>query len=354
MRRLDIINSVLNIQKVLVESKIGEVIKTIVHVSDKYDVESVVTAFQKFSISYEKFGENEKEILNIFGLKNIENPKVWSILVGNNREDVRATALPYYRGINFAMEYLGKIIDLLKQDNLEYVRHDNYTSVNTNNIENQSIITVILPEKKSTSSNPQRLIKTLESINAFYRVNAALYGHQDNDLSVVAIDSGSDKSFDFLGAAKVVTAVKELIIELWDRIVFFREKKLHEKIELITKSLPILEKINSLEKNGKIEREQAEIFRRNIIDGIKGFVESGALLPEFENHSTYNPRQLMSPEPKLLAVSDTIQSNSSQQNLEDPKIFTKESEDFNSEEKELLKKMLSRESKRRSRRKPDV
>jgi hypothetical protein len=354
MRRLDIINAVIKIRQAVSDSKINEVIMAPLTGKDRYDPEIIMESFQKFSNHFERFGDNEKRVLKIFGLDGIENPKLWAKIMTSEKTESREAARPFYRGMTFMQDYLHKIVDLLKQDHLEYVRHDNYISIDSPSKDNHAVITVILPEKDNESSHPNRLIKILESIGTFYSTISSLQDHKDNDLSVIAIDSGSDKSFDFLGAAKVVTAVKELVIELWDRVVFYREKKLNERIDLIAKSLPVIEKINSLEKGGKMEREQAEIFRRNILDGAKAFIECGAILPEFESHSSYNPRQLMAPEPKLLTMPDEIKDNSNSENFTKVVESTSDKEDLNSEERELLKKLLARESKRKPRKKPDA
>ncbi|GAB2603739.1 hypothetical protein [Spirosoma areae] len=174
--------------------------------------------------------------------------------------------------------------------------------------------------------------------------------HQDNDLSVIAIDSGSDKSFDFLGAAKVMTALKELIIDLWDKVVFYRERKLYERIELISKTLPLIDNINQLEKDEKLSKEQAELFRRGVLTGAKDFLLSGAILPEFESHSTYNPRQIMAPETKLLTMPTTIKDETSNLVTENEDIEEQKQEehsDLSSNERELLKSLLEREAKRK-------
>jgi hypothetical protein len=41
-------------------------------------------------------------------------------------------------------------------------------------------------------------------------------------------------------------------------------------------------------------------MRRDISLGVGKFIDSGAVIPEMEERSTVSPRQLMSPEPKLL------------------------------------------------------
>lgn len=44
-------------------------------------------------------------------------------------------------------------------------------------------------------------------------------GKKGDDLSVIGCDSGSDKSFDFLGAAEIVNCVKDIILSFWNKVV---------------------------------------------------------------------------------------------------------------------------------------
>jgi hypothetical protein len=119
---------------------------------------------------------------------------------------------------------------------------------------------------------------------------------------VIACDSGSDKSFDFLGAAKVIAGLKELILTMWDRVVYYREKKLDAKLDLIGKALPIIGKIEELKAAGSLEPEQAELIKQKVLGGVHKLLETGIVIPEISLRATYNPRQLMAPEPKLLTV----------------------------------------------------
>lgn len=349
MRRIDMINSVMNIQKAFEDSKVLDFVYANTG-PEKIEPAAVMEAYQKYIKYYDKFGETEKKILDVFGMNGFESTSVWARIISGKMNDNIDLIRPFVRGGRYIEDYLIKIVELLKQDNLEY-SHNKFdsTTVNTN-IESKEIITVILPEASNTASHPERLIKILQSIDQFYKSMAIILENDQYDLSVVAIDSGSDKSFDFLGAAKVVSAVKELIIELWDRVVFYKEKKLHERIELISQSLPIIEKIKAMEESGALGKEQGELLRRDILSGTKNFLNAGAILPEFSYHANYEPRKLMTPEAKLLSMPENIaESHQNEQLLEsEDKI---ENEELSMEEEEVLKKLLEKKSNKTIRKK---
>lgn len=355
MRRIDIINSVINIKKAFEESKVLDII---FKNSEKQEPVVSMEAYQKFLRHYDKFGDTEKKILDIFGMSGFESSSLWAKIITGDTKDNRDIVRPFFRGGTYIEEYLTKIVELLKQDNLEYI-HDKFDSTITNtSIENKEILSVVLPEASKTASHPERLIMTLQSVEQFYKSMAIILGNDQNDISVIAIDSGSDKSFDFLGAAQVVTAVKELIIELWDRVVFYKEKKLQERIELISKSLPIIERIKSMEDSGALGKEQCELLKRDILSGTKKFLSAGALLPEFSYHSVQEPRKLMTPEAKLLSMPESISESNKQHEptLSDENIIENEEfsdENLSEEENQVLKKLLAKQTKKAIRKKKE-
>ena len=218
------------------------------------------------------------------------------------------------------------------------------------------ILNLVILEEADKYSNPKRVIETLEAVQLLYESVAILEGQRnDQQMILLACDSGSDKSFDLLGIAKLVEAVKEIILSLWDRVVFFREQKMGVRLELVASKLPIIEKISEMEKAGNLEREQAEILRRDIGLGAEKFINAGAIIPEIESHSHFNPRQLMSPEPKLLAMPSTPSAPSNEPCPPTTPHKSSESDDLTPEERaelEKLYKQMKRKKGKKSGAKP--
>ena len=301
-----------------------------------------MSAFQKYSEHFKRFGENERKILEIFGLNGLEDIQLWTKLLGKDITELRAITSDYRFGSRFLTDFMPKVIVMLRQDHIKYITNKDNSIKEEPQYKDKVLLTVILPEDEKTQSNPDRLIKILQSISIFYNSLIIINQCPYSELSVAAIDSGSDKSFDFLGAAKTITAVKELIIGLWDRVVFFKERQLSERLDLISKSLPIFEKIAALEETNIIGREQAELLRRDITVATVNFISAGAVIPEFQNQLAINPRTLMAPEPKLL-TNDAREANvaSANEDVSDNDAH----EDFTDEEWEEIKKILKKKKK---------
>ena len=321
MRRIDLINAVNNIGVALNESKI---LKTVA--SDKVTSEDYLNSYEILHSFAIKFGEAEKKVFEIFGFDVFLSIKYWAGVIGSER----TSAPVLFRKLRMFLENLPALVDLLKQDNVFY------SSTNANLKEEtpykgRELLTIILPENQGNTSHPERLIKALEAINILYKQFDILNDTNDTSISVVAIDSGSDKSFDFVGVAKLMQEIKEFIISLWERVVFYRERQMSERLDLITKSLPILERISEMQASTKISPEQAELLKRNIISAAGKFISAGAIIPELDNHSTNNPRLLLTPEPKLLNSSNNLEeiirtpdSSASSNNVNEIETFTPE------------------------------
>jgi len=120
----------------------------------------------------------------------------------------------------------------------------------------------------------------------------------------VACDSGSDKSFDFTGVPQIIEQTKGIIIEIWDRVIFYRERKHAERVKVIAESLPILSKISEMVEKRAISPEEVEILKRQIVAGSTKFVDSGSMIPELRGISRFDPAQLLTPSPQLLIGSE--------------------------------------------------
>lgn len=298
MRRIELVKAVEEVLQTINESRLQESIETTMEAYNKDKPGSMFVrlfdALKKYSIGAHSFSPAAKSIANIFGLDEIERTDLWAQI---HEPDGRGIMGHMHRTLVFATDYLPKLIPLFQQESLQSLAQPSKDS----NLDSKGkgVLSVIVFEQDDRLSSPTRLANVLDSITLFYETCALMNDYSAQELSVLACDSGSDKSFDFLGAAKVIECVKELILSLWDRVVFYREHQFGERLELIASSLPIIAQINALERENVLEREQAEIYRRNIFEGSNKFIESGATIPEVE-HMHHDVRRLMSPAQKLL------------------------------------------------------
>jgi hypothetical protein len=245
------------------------------------------------------FGKAEWKIINIFGITEILKSSFWSLII-SPEEKRHPAIMDAYQNLHFLSEHLPKIIKLLDRD-IDALK-EKLTIQNEKKLNNtEALLTITLAEEDEYSSS-SRLVLALEAINGLYDAINVIERDESIQLSVISCDSGSDKSFDFLGAAKSIETVREIILGLWDKVIFYKEDKINKKLELISNSLPILERISSMKESGSLEPEQAELLKRQITGSVGKLLSAGVTIPEMDERAHFEPRLLMQPEKKLLVA----------------------------------------------------
>lgn len=250
--------------------------------------------FQKYSLATSSYSDVEFKVLQIINLEELSTPLFWSKLSDGDPHIIFSKQ----NNIRFALNHLPQILHLMEQDYVESFKNPS-TKV-PQQLAGKSLLTVLLVEDQGQFSSPLRLVYILKAITSLYSVVATIEGEGEGELAVLACDSGSDKSFDFLGLAKLMEEVRIIILSIWDRRVFHRHLHVSQCMNLIAESLPIIQKIHDLKESGALGPEQAEILKRKAIEGATEYLESGALISEMDGHAIQSPRMLMRPEPKLL------------------------------------------------------
>lgn len=299
MLRREIRDGIQNVLQAIDASGIPLILQAHLTREKRADAEACLGSFAKYMRAIEGFGPVERKILEVLDLEILHDLKLWEILLQENERGPELHSV--FSSVRFAVEHLPKIATLYARED------DRVLSKEEKKHSTRSIITAVVMEDRASSS-PERLVLVLESISGLYDACADIHNEKGGDLAVISCDAGSDKSFDFLGLAKIVDCVKQVILSFWDKVVYFREDKTGKQLELIANSLPILDQIAGLKQAGKLEPEKAELLKRQVVESITKFARAGVTIPEVEQFTVYNPRQLMQPERKLLRAGGQVES----------------------------------------------
>lgn len=288
-----------NILDALEKSEVSEVLESAVRREGNIEKNVALGAYVRYMQLFQKFGRVERSLLKTLDLESIHEIGLWATIIASDESSSRTDIHQVYNNMRFFQNHVPKILHLLERETDTWPEKAGAAGQ-----AELAMLNVIVIEDKKTSA-PSRIVLMLEAVQGLYEAAAAVVEQPLGDLCLVSCDSGSDKSFDFLGLAKIVQCVKEVVLSFWDKVVYFREDKTGKRLELIATSLPILESISDMKDAGKIESERAEILRRQVIQSVTKFAEAGVTIPEIEGFTTFNPRQLMRPEPKLLVAAKT-------------------------------------------------
>lgn len=250
--------------------------------------------FTRIKLSASK---NTLEMMSILGLGTLGDSETWAEIV--NTGPPAATSLR--RKVSDATRALW----LLKHTLTQGHAYELMKSIESDHSNKIGLLELIILEDDDNPSTPERLTTAISSIDDLYAAVTALSG-EPSKLAVIACDSGSDKSFDFTGAAAALAHVKEILLALWDRVVYFRKNQQSRTFELIAQGLPILDQIEQRKESGVIEPETAELLKRQVLAGCTKFLDSGCTIPEINADVNLNPRELLTPEPKLLEAKNLL------------------------------------------------
>ena len=128
----------------------------------------------------------------------------------------------------------------------------------------------------------------------------------------MALDSGSDKVVMFEGLGDGLRALGEFIFEIWDRIAIGGLGKRHAQLNMIGKSLDLVQKVTDLENGGSIGPEQAEIYRRTLLLSTETIATVGAITAIQEEQRLPHVRALTLESRRLLAPPEETHSTNSE------------------------------------------
>ena len=256
-----------------------------------------LAVFQDFTVRASTWTESEVALAHIIEIDQLNSASFWQPVV---TEAEPRLLVEIRNKVKLALEYLPRIIDLLKQDYITQIQDKSPNLPEA--LKGKELITLYLAEDQGIFSQPSRIVRALEGFSELYEAAAQIAALPHDDLVVLACDSGSDKSFDLLGAAKLMAETRGILSDIWDRVVFHRQHQISANLQIIAESLPLIASISELEEKQSLGPEQAELIRRKVINGAMNFLESGAYTRDMEMQGNQSPRQLMRPEQKLLAA----------------------------------------------------
>ena len=308
MLRTEIVRGLANLLSAIDGSNVLDVVERIyrelTRQTGEVKMTEVLEAYQKFLLAYNSsFSPVERQLMKTLEVHEFAEAEWWAVVIGaasgsgKTQEAAATIGHPLYR-LRFVADYLPQVLTLLRREgdpDAAAIQAEIYAGG-----VRPGHLMLILPEEGGKFSSPLRITSAIESVAVLYEAFAELGVHSNTDLVVKACDSGLDKVFEFQGLAALIEKVKELLLDLWDNVIYYREKKFAERLDLTSKNLPVMAEIAALEQKNQLQKERAELLRRKFVSGATKFFEAGSSIPEMMRHANYLPRQLLSPKETLM------------------------------------------------------
>lgn len=285
MLRSELIQAVDDVLHALSAAKVVEALR---RQGADLSVELVLQSYHILSERISRSSPAAVQVIKILGLDPLLQSDWWTKILAIKNEEADRGRISMARNINFVIEKLPQVVELLKHEALQQPRAQGEQ------------LTLLVPERKQERSKPERIVSAIASVVLIYGALCRIEGIDENTLTLSSCDSGSDKSFDFTGVPQIIEQVKLVIFGIVDRVIFYRELKYGERVKRVSESLPVLAQIADLAEAKKISAEQAELLRRDLILGATKFLETGATITELRDPTRYEPSLLLKPTPTLL------------------------------------------------------
>jgi hypothetical protein len=254
-------------------------------------------AVLRFAPLAEKFDAQTSEVARILEFDFVQDPKWLIATLSGDEATVNRNLADFAFAMSLVETYLPKFTGLVRADAAEKFTTRMHADPAVG--AQHDTLQVIVIDDVEERTPVDRMIAVLDSVRELYAVSCRLAG-LDEALSVISLDSGGDKTIDFYGLAPAIAGTRDIMLSMWDKIVFYRSNKGAERNRLVAENLSVLWEIQALKETGKLAAEEAEILRRRTIDAALQFLDAGATIPEIQDRAVFEPRALMAPANKML------------------------------------------------------
>jgi hypothetical protein len=151
LRRQEILDGTLQVVSALRETSILDALQELLsrqhETSKSLDNEAIFEAYSRYLLASHQFGVAARKIVLALGLEKLEQGKFWAAGMGEPGPS-RDTVVSTWRTATFTIEYLPKLLTLLRFEDLP-----SHAPLSTKPVPSE-ILTVVLPEDSDEHSTP--------------------------------------------------------------------------------------------------------------------------------------------------------------------------------------------------------
>jgi hypothetical protein len=301
MRRERIIKAVNSLREALNAAQIRDLLRVARTGQETADsvnrTQRILLAYNEFTRYYQQFGDEEKDLMNFFGLNPLLDIGFWSGLIDGEQTVNRKLLSDVDVGAYNVIFVMPKLRELLTRetDKNELIITDDQGSERE-----VKRVRLMIAEKERSLTDPQIVINVLRSVDELYSALSTLHARTGVGLAIGSIDSGSAKSFDFFGAAPIMEELNGLLIKVWDRIKFATEENFRYQIEVAMMAAGFTTRIKDAQTQQLVGEEQAQRINRTVAKAIETLFRSGAYTEEMDAPREVRASQALTPKTQMI------------------------------------------------------
>jgi len=257
----------------------------------------ILLAYNEFTRHYQQFGDEEKDLMNFFGLNPLLDLSFWSSLIDGEQAVNRKLLSDVDVGAYNIIFVMPKLRELLTRDTdkTELVISD------AQGVEREiKRVRVLIAEKERSLTDPQIVINVIRSMDELYGSLSAMHPDMGVSLAIGSIDSGGAKSLDFFGAGVVMDDMSTLLINVWDRIKYAPEDNFRYQIEVAMMAAGFVSRIKEAQAQQIIGEELAQRTMRVVAKSIETLFRSGAYTEEMDSSREVRASNVLKPRTQMI------------------------------------------------------
>ncbi|GIL40131.1 hypothetical protein [Roseiterribacter gracilis] len=295
MRRLEIIEGVNRLLDLIEEANlIDAVTKLRLSLRDeKIDlpVAEILHSIQSISRFKPLISPVIEQTIAILDLEIVFADEFWrqAIARPKDQSELLRAATEARHSLAFVVNYLPRLLDLIETRATTAALENAKKAVSGGN----KVLSIVLPEGEDELSTPARIKTAMSAIEDLYDVAMVLGSDSFDPILVLGLDSGSDKSIDFVGSAKPIATVRDALVQILNVTIFLKESRAERRVEILEKEIGLFARIAEFESSGKAREGELAVARQKTIRAVEALLEAGAVLAEQDRPRVVNPRKYL-------------------------------------------------------------
>lgn len=155
------------------------------------------------------------------------------------------------------------------------------------------VVELELVDFDGTGIEADRVNQVFASLTELHLNLARIFDLKDDRLKILYLDSGSNLFIGLKAGTLIVTAIKLLFKEVWEKIKYRRFEDFDRKVESLSKGLTLNATIDEQVKNKVLDEHTGKNLQVRVLSEVVALVGAGAMLPADEISEKVDQRKLL-------------------------------------------------------------
>lgn len=282
MRRDRIIEAIDRLKEALHEAQIRDVFNSIRNepsTNNTTRIQKILSSYSIFSQHYMEFGEEEKQLMTLFGLDALINVNFWSSMLEKDPNLSTKVITDIDVGVYNVMFVMPKMRELLVR---ESDKEELVIQLEDGDERTVKRLRIHVSENGNELTETFVLTNVIKAIEDFYEIMFFLHKTDFVALTIGSFDSGIDKVMDFFGSGIIIDDMSSIIANVWQRVKHSTEDNIRYQIEVAMMACGFIARVKEAQAAKFVTEEEAQRIIRTVSKSVEILLRNGAYTDDME------------------------------------------------------------------------